>query len=154
MPKKTFMSFVEFVVGEIKPEMVIWTGDNSPHYVWADTEQDVIDSTIGLTQIIKETFGKHGITVVPIQGNHDTWPINYQDFTYPGTNNAINSIAEAWSNWLNPSTKETFKQYGYYSQTLTLKETQLKNTKVLALNTMACNSGNWAILKNRIDPGD
>jgi sphingomyelin phosphodiesterase len=109
------MSFVDFVLTDIKPDMVIWTGDNSPHYVWADTEEDVIASTVGLTQILKDSFTKKGITVVPIQGNHDTWPINYQDFTYAGVNNAIQAIADAWVGWLEPDTLKIYREFGYYS---------------------------------------
>lgn len=64
--------------------------------------------------MMKNTL-KNTVAFGPIHGNHDTWPINYQDFSWPNSNNAISSIADAWENWLEPATIETYKRFGYYS---------------------------------------
>ena len=45
--------------------MIIWTGDNSPHNVWDNTEDEVIKSTVSISKIIDETF-RDSVTIVPI----------------------------------------------------------------------------------------
>ena len=45
-------------------------------------------------------------------------------------------------------------QYGYYATTLKLKNgKEYTNTKIIAINTMACYNLNWYLVKNRYDPG-
>jgi Calcineurin-like phosphoesterase len=145
---------MDFVKKDIKPDFIIWTGDNSPHIVWSDTEDEVIESTVNITKMLKQQFDGHKVTMVPIHGNHDTWPINYQDFSYPETNKAINAYAKAWEGWLDQSSRDTYKRFGYYSQLLQLADRKPSNTKIIGLNTQACNIGNWGLLKTRYDPGD
>lgn len=127
------------VKNEIRPDIIFWTGDNSPHNVWSNTENEVIDSTISLTNMIKGTFARSGVSVYPIQGNHDTWPINFQDFSYPNQNLAINTIADNWKGWLDMDTLDLYRRYGYYSQTLKLSDSsKLANTpltKIIGINT-------------------
>lgn len=127
------------VKNDIRPDIIFWTGDNSPHNVWSNTENEVIDSTVSLTNMIKGTFARMGVSVYPIQGNHDTWPINFQDFTYPYQNLAINTIGDNWKGWLDPDTLDVYRRHGYYSQTLKLSDsTKLANTpltKIIGINT-------------------
>lgn len=72
---------LEFVRDELKPDMFIWTGDNSPHNVWDITMDDSILSTINVTRMIKSAFNGTNISTFAIQGNHDTWPVNTQNFS-------------------------------------------------------------------------
>lgn len=72
---------LQYIKEEIKPDMVVWTGDNSAHNVWDNTNEEVIEYTKNITDTIKGIFEGTDITVFPIQGNHDTWPINEQDFS-------------------------------------------------------------------------
>lgn len=54
------------VKNDIRPDIIFWTGDNSPHNVWSNTENEVIDSTVSLTNMIKGTFARMGVSVYPI----------------------------------------------------------------------------------------
>lgn len=56
--------------------MLFWTGDNSAHNVWSNTNEEVIDYMVNITETIKQQFADANIAVFPIQGNHDTWPVN------------------------------------------------------------------------------
>lgn len=67
---------LDFVVDEIKPDIFLWTGDNSAHDVWKNTEEEIISYTKNITQTLINAFANTNITVYPIQGNHDTWPVN------------------------------------------------------------------------------
>jgi hypothetical protein len=72
----------------------------------------------------------------------------------PNVNGAINIFAPYWIDWLDSDTLELFKQYGYYSTPLRLKDGRVfEKTKIIGLNTQACNIENWHLLKNRYDPG-
>jgi sphingomyelin phosphodiesterase len=153
LPQATFDSFLDFVKTAIKPDFLFWTGDNSPHNVWSNSEEEVIQSTQGITKNLKDAFGTAPVQIFPIQGNHDTWPINYQDFSYPGINKAINTYAEEWKGWLEEENVKVYKRFGYYSQKIKSKDAKIV-TKVIGLNTQSCNVGNWGVLKTRYDPGD
>jgi len=67
---------LDFVKTEINPDLLLWTGDNSPHDVWENDNQEVSGATINITMMIKDAFKGTNISVYPIIGNHDTWPVN------------------------------------------------------------------------------
>ena len=92
LPKKTFDNLLDYIANEVKPDVMFWTGDNSAHDIWKNTEEEVTSYTITLTEMIKAKFESTDITVFPIQGNHDTWPVDIQSFEKPGMNNPINNF--------------------------------------------------------------
>lgn len=67
---------MNFVRDDIKPDVVVWTGDNSAHDTWQNTSEQVIEYTTKITDIIAETFESTDVKILPIEGNHDTWPVN------------------------------------------------------------------------------
>lgn len=132
---------LQFVKSEIKPDLLLWTGDNSPHNVWENGNDDVLQSTLNITSMIQSAFADTNISVFSVEGNHDTWPVNVQDFDEAGTNIQINGIAPAWREWLDDETVVEFSKWGYYAQTLKLKDGRVfENTKVIAINSQACNN--------------
>jgi len=139
IPHNVLTSMLEYVKDEIKPDMFIWTGDNSAHNVWSNTNEEVIDYVVNITETIKEVFADTKITVFPIPGNHDTWPVNVQSFATPNSNIPINGFKDHWADWLEPETLEVFAKYGYYSQDVKLKDgTIVPNTKVIGINGQPC----------------
>ena len=64
---------LDYIVNDIKPDFIIWTGDNSAHDVWKNTSDEVIEYTVKVTQMLKDAIKGHNITVLPVLGNHDTW---------------------------------------------------------------------------------
>jgi hypothetical protein len=46
--------------------MFIWTGDNSAHNVWDNTQEEVTAYTVAITEEIKSYFADSNITVLPI----------------------------------------------------------------------------------------
>lgn len=53
MPYKTFLNMLEFVREEINPDLMVWTGDNSPHNVWNNTAEESIFYTVNISMAIK-----------------------------------------------------------------------------------------------------
>lgn len=76
LPASSLDSMLEFVKTEVKPDLFFWTGDNSPHNIWANNITEVGNATLNITLAIQRAFDGTNISVYPIQGNHDTWPVN------------------------------------------------------------------------------
>jgi hypothetical protein len=101
---------------------------------------------------MKDALGKDSkVQVFPTLGNHDTWPVNVQDFSEPNSNYAINHIKTSWvdTNWLTEEEGEQFGKYGYYSKPFSFNPFG----RVIGINMQACNDLNWWLLDNRQDPG-
>ena len=99
-PEKTVENTLDYIANVVKPDILFWTGDNSPHDTWEQSNELVANYTIKLTQMIKDKFASTGTTIVPIQGNHDTWPVDLESFEAPGANVPINHFKQYWSDWL------------------------------------------------------
>jgi len=67
---------MEFVANEIQPDLIFWTGDNSSHNIWDNTMDEVIGYTEMVTNTIKDAIEGKNITVLPMHGNHDSWPVD------------------------------------------------------------------------------
>lgn len=50
--------------------------------------------------MVKTTFKDKNITVLPIQGNHDTWVVDQEAFLEPESNYVINDLKSVWAEWL------------------------------------------------------
>lgn len=84
-------------------------------------------------------------------GNHDTWPVNVEDFSAPNINYEINHIKEFWKdkNWLNDKETAEFEKWGYYSKPFEFNS----KGRVIGLNMQSCNNMNWYLIDDRSDPG-
>lgn len=56
--------------------MIMWTGDNSSHNTWDNTVEEVLDYTQTVTTMIQDAVKDSLISVFPIHGNHDTFPVD------------------------------------------------------------------------------
>lgn len=117
-------------------DSIFWTGDNSAHNVWSNTNEEVTNYTQVITDEIKAAFAGTDIPVYPCTGNHDTWPVNIEDFSAPGINYPINHLTESWSEWLGEEAAAEFAEWGYCSAPFKLAGGKvLENSRVLVLNT-------------------
>lgn len=76
IPLHSFETIIKFIADDIKPDSVMWSGDNTPHDIWENTQKEVLDSTRNLTKFIQKSFSKEKIPVFPVLGNHDNFPVN------------------------------------------------------------------------------
>ena len=67
---------MDYIVNEVKPDVIFWTGDNSSHNIWDNTLEEVTHYTELVTNVIKDATKGTDITVLPIHGNHDCWPVD------------------------------------------------------------------------------
>ena len=135
LPHQTLKSMFDFISDNqstLKTDFITWTGDNSPHNTWENTQEEVAMYVANITATLKESLGTDStIEIFPALGNHDVWPINTEDLTTPNSNWDINQIKESWvgQNWLSEEEIEQFGKFGYYSKKLR------QGGRVLALNT-------------------
>ena len=99
IPYRTMKSMFDFISNNqdtLKTDFITWGGDNSGHNIWSNSKEEVTSYNLNITQSLKDAIGDQDITVFPIVGNHDTWPVNIHDFSKPGLNYAINHLKNAW----------------------------------------------------------
>lgn len=60
----------------MKLDAVIWTGDNTPHDIWQQTQS----YNLNFTTILAEKLKEINATVIPAMGNHESWPVNVYDY--------------------------------------------------------------------------
>ena len=87
--------------------------------------------------MISDAFDSHDVTIMPIQGNHDTWVEEIESFAAPGINYEINNFKQMWQNWLTEDAYQKFGEYGFYSMPIELLngKTMPAGSKVIAYNT-------------------
>ena len=61
--------------GDLKPDLILWTGDSASHDITGMTEESLIETLKTLTNIIKISFSD--VPLVVSIGNHDFDPANF-----------------------------------------------------------------------------
>ena len=147
LPLRTLENFVEEVSNVIKPEFVIWTGDNPSHAEWED---DNAQEILNVTRIFTKLMMDSEIQVYPSLGNHEKFPI---DQFYPYGDEKEKTVLEffgnLWHKWLGDEAYEQFIKYGYYS-----KKHSDTNLRIISYNCLYCDVLNFYLIKNPTDPGD
>jgi len=148
----TLENMFDFIKEEVKPDLMFWTGDNSAHDVWENTENEVINYTQAITDAIKKQLP--GLEVYPSIGNHDTWPVNVEDFSNgPGQSKPLKAYEKMWRDFIGDEAAKAVGDWGYYITPLVVKGQRIEGVKVIGLNMQACNNMNWYLLQQLDDPG-
>ena len=157
LPPWTFDAISEFIGTEIKPDMVLWTGDNADHNIWDQSFDENMMNNLDITNQLKKYLPSETL-VFPTLGNHDAYPVNVEDMYHEERNTLVKGVADSWEQWIGKEAAEELHQRGYYSTVVTASSGMLMNVsdeiRVIALNTNACNGQNWYLLRNSTDPGE
>ncbi|CDW88675.1 ser thr protein phosphatase family protein [Stylonychia lemnae] len=149
-PKVTLQDALNFIKEKINPDVIVWTGDNSPHDGYRTSEWEVTLNTNVTTQMIQQTFPHLLNATYAVFGNHDNFPNNNWNFK-TGSPAAQNSMS-MWKPWIDPEKFEQFQKTGYYSQRL--KNINYKLVQVIALNTQSCDINNRFVMSELYDPNN
>ena len=57
--------------------MILWTGDNTPHDVWQQTQSYNLNFTIIISEKLKKATKAK---VIGAMGNHERFPVNVYDY--------------------------------------------------------------------------
>ena len=141
LSENLFNSFVEKAY-EIKPDFIIWTGDNAPHDTWK-TKKVGQDDTYQVTEIIRDSLDKkfhYKIPIYPILGNHEIYPndeFNENEIDF------YEKMAKIYKKYLSKDAYDTFRQYGYY----TMKHLNT-NIRIVAINCLVCDTWNYNLINS------
>lgn len=142
IPVKTLEAGIS-QMSQLDLDFVIVTGDLPPHDVWNQS----LSYNLQYQQIVAELFEKHFPTT-PIYymfGNHGSFPVNNLD---PANSTwLIDPIAQYWGSYLDAQAIASLKSKWAYSMVH-----PGTNLKLIALNTQACNNGNFYLIQNVTDP--
>jgi len=58
-------------------DLILWTGDNTPHDIWQQTQSYNLNFTILQAERIRKNTP---IRVIPAMGNHESAPVNVYDY--------------------------------------------------------------------------
>ena len=129
----TLNSFAEYAK-DLKPDFIIWTGDNAEHNNYNSTQEEVYFTTREIRNIININFGNN-ITVYPVMGNHEVYP---NDLWKPGNVKIFAELAEIYKDYFfEPQAYEQFSKTGYYTELH-----PNTNLRIIALNCLYCDAVN------------
>ena len=126
---------------ELKPDFILWTGDNSPHNSKNSSQEDNNEATVIVRDKIDEKFNG-SIPVYPALGNHEKYPA---DLYLSSETELLERYAEIFKDYFyEEQAYESFKKYGYYTEKY--KDT---NLRIVVLNCLVCDTWNFYIIGGR-----
>ena len=126
LPKSTFERFIE-IAKEIKPDFIMWLGDNEAHEIDTVDESINLETTTYLSGLLSHLAG-HSRFIVSI-GNHENIPVDNMDFNDEKKNQwFFKNLTSAYSKLLTQDEQSQISKNGYY--TTYFKE---RNLRVMSL---------------------
>lgn len=153
LPLRTTQNFVEFVMSDIEPDFIIWTGDNPSHAEWKqDNQNEVFNVTKIFSEMLKKKSKKTNefIPVYPSLGNHEKFPI---DQFYPYDNSTekplLKTIGDIWYDFLGEEAYNQFIHFGFYT-----KMHLNTNLRIVSYNCLLCDVLDFYLIKSPNDPNN
>ncbi|ESN92072.1 hypothetical protein HELRODRAFT_181851 [Helobdella robusta] len=125
IPPRTFENFLEKVNG-LNPDIIIFTGDVSPHTVWAETYESQMRCTNTTVNLLSKNL--RGRNVYPVIGNHVFFAQLYRGFWITSTIHGRNWQILVEQIRLILNLVKDFYCGGYYSKMIH------KNLKMITIN--------------------
>jgi len=96
---------------EVKPDVILWGGDVTPH----DQNSYTFDYVTRLQKRLADWFAANltSYALYPLEGNHDFVEPNSQDFTKQDPMIAYN--LKLWDQYFDEESKVVYAKHGYYS---------------------------------------
>ncbi len=137
------------MVEKIKPDIILWTGDNPAHNIWQDTRDEIKNITKTFVDYLTKK-SNNTISVYPAVGNHEEYPndqFNFKNFTQESS--FLHEIGDIYRPLISEDIYQSFIKKGYYS--VLHKNT---NLRIISLNCFLCDSTNYYLFQNPTDPFD
>jgi len=139
---------------KLKPDLVIVTGDNTPHDIWNQTKALTMQRLSRAAQIITKYFPN--TPVVSSMGNHDTYPTDQFNLIGPDRDHLDNfrwlldAVTQYWGPWITNFADKPdgtraindLRNFGFFSVS------PLDGLRVVSLNTFWGDFPNWYNLLN------
>jgi sphingomyelin phosphodiesterase len=148
IPYRTLENFVKNIVENIKPDLILWTGDNPPHNPWGENYKEEIYEITKL--FIDLLLNKYNYTkpVFPSIGNHEE-DISDQYNPYSRQREAefLKAFGNFYKPWLSDEQYRSFIKNGYYTKKYL--DTKLR---IISINCFLCDNLNFFLIENPTDP--
>jgi hypothetical protein len=134
-------------------DFVIWNGDSVDHH---DITQSLSDNVLEInttTSLMKQYFKSGTTRIFPINGNHDTYPIDQlgSEFNTTRISKYLNAM---WQDMLPDDTaRATFARGGYYLAPVIHSPDGTPTLQLMVLNSLLYDSNNLLLLGHH-DPSD
>jgi sphingomyelin phosphodiesterase len=148
IPKRTIVQLAQFLQREIKPDMVLWTGDNPPHDVWDQSPIYQTNATEEIAKILHDNINTKQTRIYPSPGNHDSYPSDIYDY-YTNESQWVNDVYANVTSKLfgHESVYDQIRSNGAYSIF-----DQAAGVRVISLNTQYGDVLNFYLLGDPTDP--
>ncbi len=144
IPLSTLENFAEEVFLRIKPDFIIWTGDNPGHDAY---DQSAFEVAKIFTEIIKVKYN-YTLPVYPSLGNHENYPADeYNPFNSTQETEFLSPYGELFKDWIGEQGYQDFIKFGAYS-----KVHPGSNLRIISTNCMLCDALNFYLIRNPTDP--
>ena len=120
IPVDVVTTMGDIINNEIKPDVILWGGDVTPHDQNAQSFEYVTSLQDRLADFFKANLSSYSL--YPLEGNHDFVQPNSQDFTKQDPMIAYN--LKIWDQYFDDQAKAVYAKHGYYSQRLRVKDAQ------------------------------
>ena len=139
---------MDVIANEIRPDLILWTGDNPPHNIYQDTSKEILAVTQAFVDLIQLKFN-YTIPVYPAVGNHEEYPNDQFNLFENKTSGKwfLKTIGDIYKPLLTVEAYQSFISYGYYSMLH-----PNSNLRVISMNCLLCDTFNLFLLKNPTDP--
>jgi len=146
LPWATVDSFLHYSTENIRPDFILYLGDNPAHNTW---QQDRETHLRGLHEVAKTLQDLYKEPVYPLLGNHEGYPCDQFDVdSNAETHNWITKdVIKTWEKWLTPEMAKSFAKNGCYSTLY--KDTKLRILSITPFVMLADNKYLWG---NQTDP--
>lgn len=148
LPLRTLSNMINNISEELKPDIILWTGDNGSHDVWNLAEDTAAIATrIVGEELFKNLTSKNNVPLYPAIGNHEERTVdlfNPYNLTYEEP--LLKNITEVYSKFIDKKKAHSFLKRGYYSSLYK------DNLRIIALNCFLCDAVNFYLIKNPTDP--
>ena len=144
IPITTLENFAAKVFNEIKPDFIIWTGDNPGHDAY---DRSAFEVAKIFTEMIKYKYN-YTLPVYPSLGNHEKYPADeYNPFNYTQEKDFLTSYGDLFKDWLGEEAYQDFIKFGAYT-----KLHPGSNLRIISTNCMLCDVIDFYLIRNPTDP--
>jgi len=99
LPPKTFDQVVMFIKEKVKPDYIIWLGDNTDHKIWLSDQKRHSNFTSYISQKLQKELSD--IPIFPVLGNHELLPVDVFNFEDNAKHDGIYPLTNASEDWKN-----------------------------------------------------
>jgi len=148
VPPWTVEAVLKYIGEKIKPDIVVWLGDNIYSKFINVTKNTETDVLVQLTEKVKKFIGNN-TAILPVIGNHEAYPIDTYNYHDTKKERWIHELLSSlWKDFFTPEALEQFNKTGYYTQLVK----GYPNLRVIGLNAILYIDNNAYSAYNSTDP--